>query len=161
MIKKIMVCLIPVICLSVLWATAAGEVMSVQVKEAELRASPSFLGKIVGRLNYGDQVSVNQTQGPWKSVGGPLANGWIHTSALTTKTIVLKAGDKNAELAASSNEVALAGKGFNKQVEVEFRSRNPKMNFAWVDRMEAITVSQKEMAQFVQQGDLHPQGGEQ
>jgi hypothetical protein len=45
---------------------------------------------------------------------GPVRKtGWLHQSALTKKTISMKAGGQDVATAASGDELALAGKGFN------------------------------------------------
>jgi len=143
-------------------AFAVGKsMMSIQVKKGELRLAPSFLGKIVARLYYGDRVYVLEEKGSWRKVGlsAGAAEGWIHASALTPKTIVLRAGAKDVETAASSDELALAGKGFNQQVESEFKAKNPNLDFAWIDKMETYVVSEEEMKQFLEKGRLSPEGG--
>ena len=61
--------------------------------------------------------------------------------------------------AASSDEIALAGKGFNKQVEGEFRAKNTNLDFSWIDRMETYVVSQAQMQYFIKAGGLSPEGG--
>jgi hypothetical protein len=150
------------ICFTGFAAFAVGRsMMSVQVKTGELRLAPSFLGKIVARLYYGDRIYVIEEKGSWRRVGlsAGAAEGWIHASALTPKKIVLQAGAKDVETAASSDELALAGKGFNQQVESEFRAKNPNLDFTWVDKMETYVVSEEEMKQFLIKGGLSPEGG--
>lgn len=135
--------------------------MSVQVKEGQIRSAPSFLGKIVGRAAYGERVSVTGEKGAWLQirVPGKAAQGWMHASALTRKKIVLKAGAADVRQATSSDEIALAGKGFNEQVEGEFRAKNPNIDFAWVDRMEQVNISQAEIQRFLEAGKVVPEGG--
>lgn len=135
--------------------------MSVQIKEGALRSRPSFLGGIVARVAYGDRVAIRERQGSWLKVGfeGQSVGGWIHSSALTTKKIVLRAGDQDVRRAASSDELALAGKGFNQEVEDAYRTKNPKVDFSWIDKMEKIVVSQNEMQAFLQEGNVTPEGG--
>jgi uncharacterized protein YgiM (DUF1202 family) len=150
------------ICLTALAALAAGQkMMSVQVKKGVVRLTPSFLSRIVTELAYGDRVYVLEEKGSWTGVGvsGSAVKGWIHSSALTPKKIVLKAGSENVQVAASSKELALAGKGFNQQVESEFRAKNSDLDFTWIDRMEKFVVSQKQMKQFLKEGELSPEGG--
>jgi hypothetical protein len=150
------------ICLNGFPAFAAGQkMMSIQVKNGEIRSTPSFLGRVVVRLSYGDRVYVREKRGPWVRVGLPesINEGWIHTSVLTPKKIILNPGAADVQTSASSDELALAGKGFNKQVENEFRGKNPNMNYAWIDRMEKFVVSQKQIKQFLMEGDLSPEGG--
>jgi hypothetical protein len=135
--------------------------MSVQVKDGKLRDDPSFLGKIIGSVAYGDAVTVIRQQDPWYfvSIKTGQTSGWIHSSALTEKEIVLRAGDANVQKTASQREIALAGKGFNPQVENEFKKRNPNLDFAWIDRMEKMIVSDEEIVQFIKDGKLSPEGG--
>jgi len=150
------------ICLNGFPGFAAGQkMMSIQVKKGEVRSTPSFLGKIVARVSYGDRVYVREERGSWVKVGlsGSSKQGWIHSSALTSKKIVFNAGAKNVQTSASSDELALAGKGFSKQVENEFKEKNPNINYAWVDRMETFVVSEREIKQFLKEGKLSPKGG--
>jgi uncharacterized protein YgiM (DUF1202 family) len=150
-----------------IWLTAAyalaaeQQVMSVQVKEGQVRAGPSFLGKIVARLVYGERVAVLGEKGAWFLISLPrnAGQGWMHNSALTRKKIILKAGAANVSQSASSDEIALAGKGFNQQVESEFKAKNPNIDFTWIDRMEKIKITQKEMRQFLEAGRVLPEGG--
>jgi hypothetical protein len=140
---------------------AQNQRMSVQVQDGKLRADPSFLGKIIGAVAYGDSVTVIRQQDPWFFVStktGQLT-GWIHSSALTEKEIVLRAGDANVQKTASQREIALAGKGFNPQVENEYKKRNPNLDFEMINRMEKIIVSDEEIRQFMKEGKLSPEGG--
>jgi hypothetical protein len=139
---------------------AQNQRMSVQVQDGKLRADPSFLGKIIGTVAYGDSVTVVRQQDPWFYVStktGQLT-GWIHSSALTEKEIVLRAGDANVQKTASQREIALAGKGFNPEVEKEYKKRNPNLDFEGIDRMEKIIVSDEEIRQFMIEGKLSPEG---
>jgi hypothetical protein len=136
--------------------------MSVQVKAAQVRGKPSFLGPVVATLAYGDQVEAIQQSGDWAQVRtASRQEGWLHQSALSSKRILLNAGGADAKGAASSQEVALAGKGFNSDVERQFRGKNPNLDFAWVDRMERITVSAQQSVAFLQAGEVRPTGGVQ
>jgi SH3-like domain-containing protein len=134
----------------------AQETLSVQVKESEIRATPSFLGKIVARVAYGDRVGVIEKRGPWRkvSVGGGKVQGWMHTSALTSKRIALHAGETNVQTGATQNELALAGKGFNEQVETQYRKENKNLDYTWINRMETFKVSSDTMRSFLVQGDV-------
>jgi len=149
----------------VMVSAAAGDarkMMSVQVRQGEVRATPFFLGKIVSTLSYGDRVEVLETREGWIRVApqGKSVTGWMHTSALSEKRIVLKAGGKDAQVAASGGELALAGKGFNADVEAEFKSRNRNIDFSWIDRMQAMKVPPEKITAFLQEGGLaQAQGG--
>lgn len=135
--------------------------MSVQVKKCQLRNQPSFLGKIVSTLSYGDQVAVLAEKESWINVQQPAqtTSGWVHVSALSTKKIELNPNSQEVQGSTSSEEIALAGKGFNQQVEQEYKKQNQNIDFAWVDKMEQIIVSQEESQSFLKQGELAPTGG--
>jgi len=143
---------------------AFGAEMSVTVKQTQVRDKPSYLGKILGSLSYGDRVTVlDQSNKAWMKVTGPdgKLQGWVSASALTTKKIELAAGSENVQQGASSGEVALAGKGFNETVEKEYKA-DGKLDYTWVDKMGQITVSPDQLAAFVSQGGLaSPEGGGQ
>jgi len=133
--------------------------MSVQVREGQLRATPSFLGPIIGPVSYGERVEAVQKQGDWVDVkSSKNLRGWIHASALTTKQVVLNPGAQT-QSAASSQEIALAGKGFNSDVEAQYRKNNANIDYTWVDRMEAIRITTDKMAQFLNDGKVKPSGG--
>ncbi len=140
-------------------AWAASEMMSVQVRSGQLRDKPSFLGRVETSVAYGDRLSVVETQGGWSRVEGKTGSGWIHSSALSPKKFVLKAGDADAATGASGEELALAGKGFSDEVEAEFRSEHPQVDFAWVMRMEKMKISPEQAMDFLRVGGVTPAGG--
>ena len=134
--------------------------MSVQIKEGQVRSTPSFLGTIIAKLSYGDRVEIIQDQGTWKKVavrGG--VQGWMHVSALTTKNIVLRAGAGNVQTSATGGEIALAGKGFSEEIEKQYKKLNHNLDYTWVDRMERFQVSPEQMQAFLKQGNVVPAEG--
>lgn len=135
--------------------------MSVQVKKCQLRNQPSFMGKIVTTLAYGDQVTVSEEKESWLNVvpSAKGSGGWVHVSALSAKQIVLNPDSRDVPGSTSSGEIALAGKGFNQQVEQEYKKQNRNVDFSWVDKMEQIVVTQQEIRSFLQQGGLNGEGG--
>ena len=140
---------------------AATLTKSVQVRTGQLRQRPSFLGQVIKEVPYGEQVQVLTEQPPWFRIMDTAGSqGWMHDSALTSKRIVLRDSGDVVRTAVTSDEIALAGKGFNAQVEAEFQRRNPAIHYTWVDRMEHISISIPEMEQFLHQGGVKPaQGG--
>ena len=133
----------------------AAKEMSVQVRDGQLRNRASFLGTVTGAVAYGDRVTVNQTQAGWCEVATAAGkSGWIHESALTPKRVVLSSGANDARTGASGQEVALAGKGFSKEVEASYKSQNRDIDYTWVDWMGQQKVSNDQLVQFLKQGDL-------
>jgi len=56
----------------------------------------------------------------------------------------------------SSDEVALAGKGFTPEVESGYRAKHPEMDFAQVDKVESYKVDSATLQAFIKEGDLKP-----
>jgi uncharacterized protein YgiM (DUF1202 family) len=134
--------------------------MSVQVRDGQLRSTPSFLGSLVGAVAYGTQVEVMQQQGEWLEVRTPSGGkGWIHNSALGKKQVALQSGGQNVETTASGKELALAGKGFNADIEAEFRKSHQNLDYTWVNKMENINISPQEVLAFLKAGDVRPVAG--
>lgn len=141
-------------------AFAADGLMSVQVREGHVRQRAQFLSPVVTVLGYGDQVSAGQAGGDWTEVTTESgAAGWMHTTALTTKRIVLQATEADVQTAASGEELALAGKGFNKQVEEQFRTENANLDYSLVDKMERRAVREEDIRAFLAKGEV--KGGSQ
>lgn len=134
-------------------AAQASEQMSVTVKETQVRATPSYLGRILAVLAYGDRVDVLAEQNGWARVRIAGGQGWVHLSALTGKRIVLQSGSQTVDTGASSSEVALAGKGFNQEVENKYRQDN-NLDYTWVDRMDGFTVTPEQVLAFLTEGEL-------
>ena len=139
---------------------AAAEQMSVTVKETQVRAAPSYLGKILGLARYGDRLDILEKRSGWARVALPAGKlqGWVSLSALQEKRIVLKAGEAGSAGGASSGEVALAGKGFNKEVEAQYRDEK-QLDYTWIDRMESYRVSPEQVLAFLRAGGLPVEGG--
>ncbi len=149
--------------IAALLAIAAGMTvatpLSVQVRKAKVRAKPSQLGKVVATVPYGAEVQAGTLQRGWHPVTTKDGKkGWLHKSALSTKRITMRSGTTDAATGVSSDEVALAGKGFNEQVENKLKS-DGKLDYTWVDRMAAFEVDADQIRAFRTQGHL-PGGDE-
>jgi SH3-like domain-containing protein len=128
--------------------------MSVQVRNGKLRATPSQLGKVVATVDYGAVVQTGALQKGWYPVTtADGKTGWLHESALSVKPIAMRAGTSDAATGVSSDEVALAGKGFNEQVEAKLKA-DGTLDYTWVDRMTAFVVDAEQIQQFRAQGHL-------
>lgn len=130
----------------------AGNTVWVAAKSVNLKSSTWFFAGTRGTLQLGDEVTVIQTKGNHaevRSAAAPSLTGWAAMSALSTR----RTGASGT--GASASEIALAGKGFSKEVEDAYRSEEDLNNaYAAVDRTEAITVSQDELYEFVVDGRL-------
>lgn len=145
------------ICLCCAVAVAA-KVMSVSVRDGQVRETPSFLGKIVGKASYGQSVDVSTEQGDWYKVALPGGvSGWMHRSALSTDKLALSSGSGSAG-GVSGKEMALAGKGFSASVEADYR-RTHGGDYAAINAMERISYDPARLLAFLKQGDVTPKGG--
>lgn len=135
-------------------AKKASGSMSVQVREAIVRSSANYLASPVGTLNYGDAVNVVENQGGWCRLAAP--SGWIPTSALTSHKVKTNPDQKFSGAGNRHDEVALAGKGFNPQVEAKYKESNPQLRAAYanVDKVETFGASEAELRQFKSAGKL-------
>ncbi|MFP4430470.1 MAG: hypothetical protein ACLFPV_04415, partial [Spirochaetaceae bacterium] len=81
------------------------------------------------------------------------------SSALTTKRIVLESGTTEGSTGASGTEVALAGRGFNQEVENRYKDEQG-LDFTYVDAMEGYEYPPEVLLAFLQEGGLEiPEGG--
>ncbi|MCU0918157.1 MAG: SH3 domain-containing protein [Planctomycetes bacterium] len=128
--------------------------MSVQVRSGKVYPKPSYLGTVIATVEYGAQVQAGTLEKGWYPVTtADGKSGWLHESALSKKRIVMRAGTTDVGTGVSSDEVALAGKGFNAQVEAKLRQEG-KLDYTWVDRMSEMKVEMDAVAQFLTQGHL-------
>jgi len=146
--------------LTILVTFLIAENLFVKVQSARLRKEPKFYAATIVFLKAGESVVKISSQGGWylvKTAGG--IKGWLHSSAVQRKKVDLVTMDKSLKAKASAEEVALASKGFNEQVEKEYKARNKDISFAWVDKMLAIKVTPEQLRKFLQEGKLAEFGG--
>jgi hypothetical protein len=122
----------------------------VSSKTAAVKSSTWFFAGTKGTLQMGAQVSVLQVNGKWaevRSAANSSLSGWTQVGNLSARRIV------STGSGASASEVALAGKGFNQEVENAYKT-DGALNYADVDKTEALTVSQDDLFKFVTEGHL-------
>ena len=132
--------------------------MSVQIRAGSVRSSPSFLGTVLYAVAYGDELVIHEQADGWMKVSptGETTRGWIHESALSARRIVVDPTGQDVARAVESDEIALGGRGFNRQVEEAYRAGHPQIDFTWIDRMEKIEVNPEELDAFLREGQLNP-----
>lgn len=138
-------------------AIAATETVTVIVKKTSIRRDRQFYAATLAEAEFGDVFAVLAREKGWVKVGTKSGEGWLHESAVTAKKVAASSqGPAGGSVAAE--DVALAGKGFNPQVESVYRQKNPQADFAAVDRMEKLGASEKAVASFLSDGNLQPRG---
>ena len=130
---------------------AKGGTMYVAAKTVELKSSTGFFASARGTLAYGAAVTVLQIKGKWaevRSTAGASVSGWTAVTNLSAKRIV-----SGSASGATANEVALAGKGFNQEIENAYKAGGT-LNYADVDKTEAQKVPMQELKDFIVEGRL-------
>lgn len=138
--------------MGVLVPLAADETLYVKIKETALRDKPSNLGKVLGTLTYTTAVVVSEKNASWAKVTVNGKNGWVALQALVSQGVKKSEG---TDTGASGNEVSLAGKGFSKEVEAQYKA-DSKLDFTWIDKMEKLPPDESGVDAFAAAG---PQGG--
>jgi hypothetical protein len=151
--KKIIIMLCLCACsAAVLTAQASrGGTMYVATQPIELKSSTGFFASPNGSLEYGAQVTVLQVNRDWlevRSAASPAVNGWTKTGNLSAKRIL-----PGNTTSTTAREVALAGKGFNREVENAYKASG-NLNYADVDRTETQRVPTEELRKFLDEGRL-------
>ena len=156
--KKLIVLLV-VCCLAVpLFSAAKAKTQYVAIDPAPLKAKPAASSKKVGTIEYASAVLVLKEEKSWvyvQLVDDKSVEGWLPSSALTSKKIK----DKVDATSANADEIALAGKGFNKTIEAVYAEQF-EMNFSVVDYIESLGADQDEAIAFAQAGQLNDGGAE-
>lgn len=130
---------------------AAPAKMYIGVQNAELKEKNSAFAKTACNVAYGAEVVVVSTSGKWSQVQlstDSSKKGWISTASLSKRKILV-----GKTSSASASEIALAGKGFNAEVE-NLYSNSGNANYDAVNKVEKNTVSMSELESFVKAGGL-------
>lgn len=137
----------------------AADTVTVITKENAIRESCRFFAPIKATVRYNDVLEVITQKGDWYQVKFKGVQGCIHKSAIEKKSVSLSklilSPTKSEKQAATGDEVALAGKGFNPEVEAAYKKKNPKLNFQVVDRIETYRVSENKLREFIAGGKLN------
>jgi len=130
----------------------SGKLLYVAVKTITLKSHTGAFAENKGTLNYGAKVTQIKVDGNFTevvSVDNPSLTGWVSSNSLTSKQIAAGSGTSTT----TAKEVALAGKGFSQEAEKTL-SQKKELNYADVDRVEAIRIREKDIEKFLKEGDL-------
>jgi hypothetical protein len=125
-----------------------------QVKESLLRAEPRFYARTVAPVRYGDRLQAVSKDGGWVKVQLKTAQGYLPGASVSPKRIVLS-GARAVSVEADAADVVLAGKGFGKEIEEQYRRSGAGLRYDLVDLVErSSTVTPGDVAQFAKKGGL-------
>lgn len=146
--SKFAVVIVLVLVAVALGAQSVGDELAVAVRGGELRSQPGFLSPITGGVVYGQTVVVRGTQGDWVRVDADGVEGWLHGTAVAPPREMNLVGAGDRETGTTSREIALAGRGFNEQVEEQYREEQD-LDFSAVDAMEEAVLPVAELTEFL------------
>ncbi len=139
----------------VLVATAVlADTVTVITKENAIREYGKFFSPVKAYVKYNDKLEVLSTEGDWYKVKYGPSIGYIHKTAVEKRTASSPGLFSRKGSGVSESEAALAGKGFNPQVEASYKSKHPGMKFYLVDNIERYIVPDKDVAIFIADGGL-------
>ncbi|MEY4701999.1 MAG: hypothetical protein RL326_2186 [Pseudomonadota bacterium] len=140
--------------LAVTVEAASAEPVWVQVRESVVRSKPQYYAPGVLPVRYGERVEKLSQSTGWARVRVKNIEGYLPLSSVSLDQIVLQARELE-RVSADTSDVVLAGKGFNKEVEKEYRNDDPSARFDLVDKVEReARASSSEVAQFKKSGGL-------
>ena len=125
--------------------------MYVAINRITLKSSTGFFAGSRGTLDYGARVTVLQISGKHaevRSAANASLSGWVPSANLTARQIV------QGTTATTAREVSLAARGFNQEIEQTYRDQNANLNYADVDRVEAISIADNDLRRFLEEGRL-------
>lgn len=133
------------------------ETAIVRTKTNHIRTSNRLYAPIVTTVTLEDTLEIISEKGEWLNVRFNGKEGWIHKSAVEkNKKKELRPVLLGAEMAPEeTDEVTLAGKGFNPQVEKDMQKKYSELNFSKVDQIESQVIDGKELEQFIKSGGLN------
>ena len=145
--KRILCLALLILCIgSFAFSQAGGGKRYVAVKTVALKSSSGHLASEVGSLSLGAEVTLIKDDGKWAQIKSGNLTGWVASSSLSSRRVV------SSGSTASVSEVALAGKGFSPDVEIEYRKNG--LDYSAVDSMERIVIPANELERFITDGRL-------
>lgn len=145
------------VAVAALAAWAAARSVTVVVESAKVRKGKANYAGAVATVRHKDRLDAGDPEDGWFPVTVDGKKGWLHESAVGGTARKARGGGWSGSGAAGEDEVTMAGKGFNADVEKAHRSGEAG-DYAAVDAMEARRVSDKELVAFMKAGKTLPQG---
>lgn len=137
-----------------------GDTVVVTRKETKIRAQKRLFAPAVATVKEGDRLLCLDKDGAWLSVKFQDVTGWLHASDVSTNQSV-QLSNQGVRENYSASEAAAARKGFNPEVEKQYREQNPDLTrgFTLVDQIQAGKPDEAAVQTFLQSGGLLPEGG--
>ncbi|MBM4059519.1 MAG: hypothetical protein FJ265_00270 [Planctomycetes bacterium] len=136
-----------------------GAILTVTRRTTKLRAQKKMFAAPVADLREGDKLAFERRDGAWLRVRSGQLAGWLHETDVSTNPDVRLSGQGVRENY-SASETSAARKGFNPQVEQNYRGKNPNLEAAFqlVDRLQARATPETDVQRFLTEGGLLQEG---
>ncbi len=136
-----------------------GAPLTVTRKTTKLRAQKKVFAPAVTELREGDRLAFEKRDGAWLTVKFDKLAGWVHETDVSQNPDVRLSGEGVRENY-SASETSAARKGFNPQVEKNYRGKNPSLEAAFllVDELQARATPEAEVRAFLVEGGLLKEG---
>jgi len=131
---------------TVIFSQSGKNTRYVAVQSVVLKDSTGFFAKEVGNLPLGTAVTLVRDDGKWAEVRAGNLAGWVSSASLSARRVIA------ANSSVTASEVALAGKGFSPDTEIEYKKNG--LDYSMVDSMEKITVPTNDLLRFIDEGRL-------
>ena len=118
----------------------------ISVQTIDLKEAPAFFTGVIGKLKLGDEVTIISERGKWAQIQAGQLSGWVASTSLSSRRIV------PAGTGGGASELALAGKGFTEEMEIEYRKNG--LDYSIVDLMEGMLIPNEELFNFITSGRL-------
>lgn len=130
------------------------ETAKVITKMNSVREDCKFFSPVRTKVKLNDILEIISIENDWLRVKFGGVKGCIHKSAIEEKKFDLSGLTGTQSKGASSDEVALAGKGFNPEVEKAFKGKHPELDFHKVDEIEGYKITEENIRKFIKNGEL-------
>lgn len=146
--------ILSIISMLLLGSCLFAESVWVKVKSTKVFDRDSSRGKKIALISYGTELEVLGKSGKYLKItiadNGEQETvswvGWVESK--NTSSRVLKTSSS-----ANAKEIALAGKGFNAEVEGLYEQETG-LDFSRVDAIESIIIDIDELTDFIEEGNL-------
>ena len=151
----------PLVYLSIFGQSVIGaETMYIQSLKANVYASPSFSSKVISNADKGTAVRALAKQGNWYRIEVAQRTGWVLKHALSTKKPIekvslfgsfmnlFKSDNAKSRRRASYASTTVGIRGLTDDEKANM-DQDVVAAYEAVDKMEAVTLSNEEVAQFI------------
>lgn len=140
---------------SVLAAAPLGEPLIVVQKQTAIRSAKKLYARPVKTLREGDVVYKLCEESPWLRVESGGVQGWLHRTAVSADRNVRLSGD-GVGGSVRVTEQSAAAKGFNPQVEKQYRTTHTGLAEAYriLDQVQERKYPEDRVEAFLRSGKL-------